>query len=73
MVLSTTSQLEDSRTIEGGGMQWIVREAFWMNPGGQARPCLIFENDAVVRRVRVYPSNWRTCPEAALYALSLVF
>jgi len=54
-------------------MQWIVREAFWMNPGGQARPCLIFENDAVVRRVRVYPSNWRTCPEAALYALSLVF
>jgi len=70
---SHASQLEESRTIEGGGMQWIVREAFWINPGGQSRACLIFENEAVVRRVRVYPSDWRTCPEAALYALSLAF
>lgn len=54
-------------------MQWIVREATWVNASGQARPCLIFENETVVRRVRVYPADWRTCPETALYALSLVF
>ena len=52
-------------------MQWIVREAFLMNPGGEPRACLIFENEAVVRRVRVYPSDWRTWPEEELYALSL--
>ncbi len=54
-------------------MQWRVYEGSWMNAVGQARPCLIFETDAVVRRVRVYPADWRTCPDAALYALSLVF
>jgi hypothetical protein len=73
MPLSGASHLEETRTIEGGGMQWIVREAFWMNPGGQSRACLIFENEAVVRRVRVYPSDWRTWPEEELYALSLAF
>lgn len=54
-------------------MQWLVHEALWVNPGGQLRPCLIFENDSVVRRVRVYPADWRTYSESALYALSLVF
>jgi hypothetical protein len=54
-------------------MDWLVREASWAGPGGQIRACLIFENAAVVRCVRVCPADWRTCSEAALYALSLAF
>ena len=44
-----------------------------MDSHGRSCTCLIFENDAVVRRVRVFPTDWRTCTEDVLYALSLVF
>ena len=54
-------------------MHWVVHEARWTNASGHVRDCLIFENDAVVRRVRVYPADWWTYSEEALYALSLVF
>ena len=64
---------ERPRAIEGGGQQWIVREAPWTDPQGRARTCLIFENLAVVRRVRAFPADWRTYADDVLYALSLVF
>lgn len=54
-------------------MHWIVREGSWTSPGGQMGACLIFENDAVVRRVRVFPADWQARADAELYALSLVF
>jgi hypothetical protein len=73
MPLSRGSYVEGPRTIEGGGMQWVVREAAWTSPGGQVRACLIFENEAVIRSVRVFPADWRTLPEAELYAVSLLF
>lgn len=64
---------EESRVIDGDGQRWVVREAAWVGPAGQGRTCLIFENDAVIRRVREYPAEWRTCSDEALYALSLAF
>src|ERR1051326_6155866 len=73
MTLLRGASLAASRMIQGGGTHWTVREAAWAGPSGRGRTCLIFENDAVVRRVRVFPADWRTCSDDALYALSLVF
>jgi hypothetical protein len=73
MPLARGSYLQGSRTIEGAGTRWVVREASWISPDGQVRACLIFETDAVVRCVRVVPADWRTCPEAELFAASLTF
>jgi hypothetical protein len=73
MPLLRASLLADSRMIQGGGTHWMVREAAWGGPGGRGQTCLIFENDAVVRRVREFPADWRTCSDEALYSLSLVF
>jgi len=65
--------VEGSRIIQGGGQQWVVHESQWTSPGSGVLACLIFENDAVVRRVREFPVDWRTRSDADLYALSLVY
>jgi hypothetical protein len=48
------------------GKLWRVREVRFAD----APPSLIFECEMGFRRVRVYPPNWQSLPEAELYALS---
>jgi hypothetical protein len=73
MPADLASAAEGSRIIQGGGQQWVVHEAIWEGPGGRWLVCLIFENDAVVRRVRAFPADWRARSDEALYILSLEF
>ena len=35
-----------------------------------AIPCLVFESETVVRRVRTYPPGWRSLADEALETLS---
>ena len=53
------------------GVAWLVREyagnSAMANSGG---PCLIFESDGVMRRVRGFPANWREIGADALMELS---
>lgn len=63
----------NSRVIEGGGLRWEVREGSYSDQNAHATACLIFENEFVIRRVRVFPPDWLTCSDEDLYALSLVF
>ena len=49
---------------------WTVRELVASYDRRQA-PSLVFSTDDVMRRVRDYPSNWRTLSDEELYALSL--
>jgi len=73
MPLSPGSYVQGSRTVDGDGSQWVVRQASWIETDGRTCPCLIFETEGVVRCVRACPADWRTCPDAALFALSLAF
>ena len=51
------------------GVAWSVRAA--LNPyDRRSRPDLIFESEAIVRRVRNYPSHWESLPDEELFALS---
>ena len=51
------------------GVRWSVRP--FTNPyDRRSRPDLLFESDAVMRRVRNYPDDWRDLPDEALFALS---
>jgi hypothetical protein len=49
------------------GIRWTVREL--VGAGGDP-PCLVFESDGIVRRVRVYPPAWEALGSEALFALS---
>ena len=49
---------------------WTVRELASSYDRRQT-PSLVFSTDDVMRRVRDYPSNWRTLSDEELYALSL--
>jgi hypothetical protein len=50
------------RLLRIAGVLWTVYEV----PGA----ALVFESEAVVRRVSTYPPDWRTIADADLYALS---
>jgi len=67
------SVVEGSRIIHGGGHQWVVREVTWPGSGDAERVCLVFENEAIVRRVRSFPADWRTYSDESLYSLCLAF
>ena len=49
------------------GVRWTVRE---LDGTGDDPPCLVFECDNMVRRVRAYPIGWETLGSSALFALS---
>ena len=53
------------------GVVWTVREReagqVGSPPPGRS---LVFESDMVIRRVRHYPPNWRSLPDAELERLS---
>src|SRR4051794_35182356 len=52
-------------------MVWDVREADARDvPGARGPRCLIFESPEVVRRVWVFPANWRELDDDALWRYS---
>jgi hypothetical protein len=58
------------RELNHDGLQWVVREVETANvPGARGRRCLLFESDAVVRRVWDYPADWATRSDAFLRGL----
>jgi hypothetical protein len=59
------------RRIIADGEVWIVREVRAPAFDRRGGTHLIFEGLEVMRRVRVFPSDWLTLSDAALYALSL--
>jgi hypothetical protein len=53
------------------GREWAVREIGAPAYDRRTRPSLLFERDDVIRRVRLYPADWFTLSDEALYAVSL--
>lgn len=57
-----------TRTLERAGQLWMVYEH--THPfDRRSSPDLVFESDAVVRRVRNYPVGWRELADDALWTL----
>lgn len=58
------------RFQDARGVYWTVWERDTrMDPGHRAATCLVFENEATVRRVWSYPANWHRMSPAELAAL----
>jgi hypothetical protein len=60
-----------TRVLDGDGLRWKVREDPWPTADRRAGTCLIFETDAIIRRVRNVPPGWFELSDVDLYALSL--
>jgi hypothetical protein len=57
-----------ARVLEREGRQWLVFEH--VRPfDRRSSPDLVFESDAVVRRVRNYPADWHRLTSDQLWAL----
>lgn len=53
------------------GVEWSVREHPAGSPVANANgPCLIFESESAIRRVRKIPANWRDLEAAELLRVS---
>jgi hypothetical protein len=59
-----------ARRLNVDGVAWLVFELAPTPFDRRNSPSLVFENDTTVRRVRVYPANWRTLSDDDLIALS---
>lgn len=59
-----------ARQLVIGGVPWLVYELPATPFDRRSSASLIFESDAAVRRVRNYPTDWRSLPDEALLALS---
>ena len=51
------------------GVRWMVRELF-ADQAAHGPACLVFESDAMFRRVRTFPPDWRRLDAISLLALS---
>ena len=58
-----------ARRIATESALWLVYELASAYDRRQS-PCLIFESDMTVRRVRDYPANWRELSDDDLLSLS---
>ncbi len=58
-----------SRAVFIDGVLWTIYERPPQNFAVDAGPSLIFESDAMVRRVKHYPADWRELSGTALAAL----
>lgn len=67
----TESPALRTRRIFADGEVWIVREVPAPTFDRRGSTHLIFEGLDVMRRVRVFPTDWMTLAEDDLYALSL--
>ena len=57
------------REIAAEGVVWLVYELSPTPSDRRSGPSLVFESDDAIRRVRTFPSDWRTLSDEALYAL----
>lgn len=56
------------REISREGLTWYVREVDTRHvPGARAQQCLILEAEGLIRRVWVYPRDWRDLPDDELW------
>ncbi len=55
---------------EPDGREWLVREVSHAYDR-RSSTALVFERSEVIRKVRTFPTNWRTMSDEALIALSL--
>lgn len=56
------------RMFDDDGVEWRV---FELTLGYDRRgPSLVFESDSIMRRVRAFPTDWRSLSDEALLALS---
>jgi hypothetical protein len=66
---SVDNERQAGRIIWSDDTRWCVYESH--SPFDRRHgPTLLFESDAVVRRVRDYPANWRELSDDDLYAVS---
>lgn len=52
------------------GVVWRVYELSEQDHHSRSGASLVFESDSTIRRVREYPTDWRTLSDEALLALS---
>jgi len=64
------AQRAGAREVAMDGVLWFVYEMPASSLDRRASPSLIFESEETVRRVRVYPENWRELSDVDLFALS---
>jgi hypothetical protein len=58
------------REFERNGVHWSVRELGGAEPSGlRVSRCLIFDSEAIVRRVWVYPADWDQLGDDQLWQL----
>jgi hypothetical protein len=48
----------------------VYEESGAVVPGARGSACLVFDSDAVIRRVWNYPTDWRALSAAELVAIS---
>lgn len=56
--------------IDADGVRWSVYEQPFADYDRRRGMSLIFASDAAMRRVRVYPDDWRTMSDADLALMS---
>jgi hypothetical protein len=59
-----------ARRLIVDGTTWLVYELEPTAFDRRSAPSLVFENESTVRRVRTYPTDWRSLSDEALFALS---
>jgi hypothetical protein len=59
-----------ARRLRVDGVVWLVYELPPPAYDRRQHPSLIFESDAMIRRVRNYPAHWRALADEELVALS---
>jgi hypothetical protein len=62
----TKSDHHDARVLLHDGVRWRVYESRLGQYDRRSRPHLFFESESAVRRVREFPSDWRTLSDAEL-------
>ena len=71
----TAARLDDAQSrliLDDEGREWIVSEFGPARYDRRATGSLVFwSGHAVMRRVPVFPHNWRELSDAELYALTL--
>lgn len=58
--------------VDGAGVEWTVREIPTPQAWARATRCLVLNSRECVRRVWLYPRNWRTMDADALLQLGVV-
>jgi hypothetical protein len=57
--------------LNAAAADWTIREVeATASPGSRGNRCLVFESEALVRRVWSYPANWPTLNAPALLLLA---